>query len=43
MVDTEKLRATRADFVARFVAPRPFFFIRAANPQVLMDEVDKVL
>jgi hypothetical protein len=43
MVDTEELRATRADFVSRFVSPRPFFFIRAANPQVLMDEVDKVL
>jgi hypothetical protein len=43
MVDTEALRATRADFVSRFVAPRPFFFIRAATPQVLMDEVDKVL
>jgi len=43
MVDTEELRAKRADFVSRFVAPRPFFFIRAATPQVLMDEVDKVL
>lgn len=43
MVDTEELRATRADFVARFVDPRPFFFMRAANPQMLMDEVDKVL
>ncbi len=43
MVDTEALRTQRADFVARFVAPRPFFFIRAATPQVLLDEVDKVL
>ena len=43
MVDTEELRAERADFVNRFVAPRPFYFIRAATPQVLMDEVDKVL
>jgi hypothetical protein len=43
MVDTEELRAKRAEFAKRFVAPRPFFFIRAATPQVLMDEVDKIL
>jgi len=28
--------------VARF-SERPFYFVRAANPQVLMDEVDRVL
>lgn len=43
MVDTEELRATRAGFVARFEAPRPFFMIRAATPQVLLDEVDRVI
>ena len=43
MVDTEELRAKRADFAARFQTPRPYFMIRAANPQVLMDEVDKVI
>ncbi len=43
MVDTEELRAKRAEFVTRFVAPRKFYMIRAATPQVLMDEVDKVL
>lgn len=43
MVDTEELREVRAGFVERFAANRPFFFIRAATPQVLMDEVDKVL
>lgn len=43
MVDTEELRAKRADFVERFVAPRKFYMVRAANPQVLMDEVEKVL
>ena len=42
LVDTDALRAARADFVERF-AQRPFFFIRAANPQVLLDEVDRVL
>lgn len=43
IVDTEELRAKRADFVERFVAPRKFYMVRAANPQVLMDEVDKIL
>ncbi len=43
MVDTEELRAKRAAFVTKFVAPRKFYMIRAATPQVLMDEVDKVL
>jgi hypothetical protein len=42
IVDTDALRAARADFVDRFTQ-RPFFFIRAANPQVLLDEVDRVL
>ena len=42
MVDNDVLRARRADFVARF-CERPFFFIRAATPQVLLDEVDKIL
>lgn len=43
MVDTEELRAKRADFVTRFVTPRKFYMIRAATPQVLMDEIEKVL
>ena len=42
VVDTDPLRAARADFVGRF-AERPYFFIRAANPQVLLDEMDRVL
>ncbi len=42
IVDTDALRSTRADFVGRF-AERPYFFIRAATPQVLLDEVDRVL
>ena len=42
MVDNDVLRARRATFVDRF-CERPFFFIRAANPQVLMDEVDRIL
>jgi len=42
VVDTDALRAARADFVRRF-AERPYFFVRAATPQVLLDEVDRVL
>ena len=42
IVDTEPLRRARAAFVERF-ADRPFFFIRAPTPQVLLDEVDGVL
>lgn len=42
MLDNDALRARRADFVASF-CERPFYFIRAATPQVLMDEVDKIL
>ena len=42
IVDTEALRAARAGFVARFT-DRPYYFVRAATPQVLMDEVDRVL
>jgi hypothetical protein len=42
IVDTEPLRRARAGFVAEF-SDRPFFFVRAATPQVLMDEVDRVL
>ena len=42
MVDTEALRKARAEFVERF-AERPYYFVRAATPQVLLDEVDRVL
>ncbi len=42
IVDTDALRKARAGFVARF-SERPYYFVRAATPQVLMDEVDKVL
>jgi hypothetical protein len=42
IVDTEALRAARAAFVASF-AERPYYFVRAATPQVLLDEVDRLL
>jgi hypothetical protein len=42
IVDNEELRRTRAGFVERF-SDRPYYFVRAANPQVLLDEVDRVV
>ena len=42
MIDDDTLRERRAAFVARF-CERPFYFIRAATPQVLLDEVDRIL
>jgi hypothetical protein len=42
LVDTDPLRRARAAFVERF-CERPYFFVRAATPQVLMDEVDRVI
>lgn len=42
IVDTEPLRRARAGFVERF-SDRPYHFVRAATPQVLLDEVDRVL
>jgi hypothetical protein len=42
LVDTDELRAARADFVQRF-SDRPYFFVRAATPQVLLDQVERVL
>jgi hypothetical protein len=42
ILDTEELRRARAAYVEGF-CDRPYYFIRAATPQVLMDEVDRVL
>jgi len=42
LVDTDPLRQARAGFVARF-SERPFYFARAATPQVLLDLVEPVL
>jgi hypothetical protein len=42
IVDTDALRRARAAFVARF-AERPYIFVRAATPQVLLDQVDGLL
>jgi len=41
LIDTDELRLRRADFCHRF-AHRPYHLIRAANPQLLLDEVEKL-
>jgi hypothetical protein len=42
LVDTDDLRKARAAFVRRF-SERRFFFVRAATPQVLLDQVERAL
>jgi hypothetical protein len=42
LMDSDELRLRRAAFLESFCA-RPYFLIRAATPQVLMDEADRVI
>jgi hypothetical protein len=42
IVDNDALRRSRATFLERF-ADRPYYFVRAATPQVLLDQVEQVL
>lgn len=42
IIDTDELRLKRAGF-CHYFARRPYHLIRAANPQVLLDEVEKLL
>jgi hypothetical protein len=43
IVDTDELRARRGAFCSRFAAGRPYFMVRAATPQLLFDEVERLL
>jgi len=42
LIDTDELRLKRADFCHRF-ACRSYYLIRAAHPQLVIDEVEKLL
>jgi hypothetical protein len=42
IIDSDELRLKRADFCHRF-AERPYYIIRARDPQLLMDQVEKLL
>jgi hypothetical protein len=43
IVDTDELRRKRAEFLYRFTEPLPYYMVRAKNPQLLFDEVEKLL
>ena len=43
IVDTNERRQARAKFCAKFAAGRPYYMIRAKSPQLLFDEIDKIL
>jgi len=42
IIDTDELRIKRADFCHRF-CERPYYLIRAKNPQLLLDKVERLL
>jgi len=43
IVDTDERRQARARFCARFAAGRPYYMIRAKTPQIVFDEIEKIL
>jgi hypothetical protein len=43
IVDSDELRQKRGDFVSRFAADKPYFMVRAKTPQLLFDEVEKLM
>ena len=43
VIDNDELRAKRGNFCSRFAANRKYFMIRAKTPQLLFDEIEKVL
>mgnify|MGYP000020292848 CR=1 FL=1 len=43
LFDTPELRAKRAKFIAHFAKQRPYVYVRAATPQILIDELEKYI
>lgn len=43
IVDTDERRQARAKFCAKFAASAPYYMIRAKSPQIIFDEIDKIL
>ena len=43
IVDTDARRQERAAFCARYAAGRPYYMIRAKSPQLVFDEIDKLM
>lgn len=42
LLDTPELRRERAKFIKKF-CQRPYYYIRGQNPQVVIDQLDKIL
>ena len=43
IVDTDERRQARGAFCAKFAASAPYYMIRAKSPQIIFDEIDKIL
>lgn len=43
IIDTDELRGRRGRFIHRFTKDKPYYMIRARDPQTLWDEVEKIL
>ncbi len=43
IVDTDRRRQDRGAFCARYAAGRPYYMIRAKTPQLVFDEIDKLM
>ncbi len=43
IVDTDEMRQKRGNFVSRFATGKPYFMVRAKTPQLLFDEVEKLM
>ena len=43
VIDTDELRARRGAFCTRFASGRPYFMVRARTPQLVLDEVEKLM
>lgn len=43
IIDTDERRQARARFCSKFAAGRPYFMIRARTPQIVFDEIDKIM
>jgi hypothetical protein len=43
IIDTDEKRQARGKFVSKFAEGRPYYMIRAKTPQILFDEIDKLL
>lgn len=43
IIDTDERRQARARFCAKFASGRPYYMVRAKSPQIIFDEIDKIL